>query len=120
VKLNFEFWYAYIIANLFSYLNLLGSVLYLIAWSASEMRVLASARKPLGVGFPWLKSLGQKRFILAAKTHLCWWMQHPPAVLCQHKWLFFLAGVRPPPLNHSAGVRHKRPPAQWIFEIGSK
>jgi hypothetical protein len=27
VKLNFEFWHAYIIANLFSYLNLLGSLL---------------------------------------------------------------------------------------------
>jgi hypothetical protein len=43
--------------------------------------------------------LGQKRFLLAAKTPLCWRMQHPPAILCQHKWLSLLAGVRPPPLT---------------------
>jgi hypothetical protein len=38
-------------------------------------------------------TLGQKRFVLAAKTHLCWRAQHPPAVLCQHKCLSLLARV---------------------------
>jgi hypothetical protein len=47
----------------------------------------------------WLDELGQKRFLLAAKTPLCWRTQHPPAILCQHKWLSLLAGAHPPPLT---------------------
>jgi hypothetical protein len=44
-------------------------------------------------------TLWQKRFLLAAKTPLCWRAQHPPAILCQYKWLSLLAGARPPPLT---------------------
>jgi hypothetical protein len=31
--------------------------------------------------------------LLAAKTPLCWRAQHPPAILCQHKWLSLLTGA---------------------------
>jgi hypothetical protein len=39
--------------------------------------------------------LGQKRFVLAAKTGFCWRARHPPATLSQWKWPFVLAGGRP-------------------------
>jgi hypothetical protein len=55
-------------------------------------------------------SLGQKWFVLPAKTHLCWRAQHPPSVLCQHKWLSLLAGARPPPLNQSGFSKSARHP----------
>jgi hypothetical protein len=52
-------------------------------------------------------ALGQKQFVLTAKMHLCWWAQHPPPVLCQHKWLSLLAGAsrHPEPLAGDISAR---------------
>jgi len=62
----------------------------------------------------WNISLAQKRFGVAGKTYLCWWVGRPPAFLCQHKWPFVLAGGSRPPaqiVSLLAGIL-SRPPVQ--------